>query len=185
MRLSIGAILMVTVPDTIMRSECRGEAHGTMPRRSTSNREAKVAIISIAAGQPERHRPHRGLARPVEEAVREGGDDEAAREVQDPLGHVLEEGGVLVALRPLLAVLLHLLEVLELRPDRRRDLRDRRLYFHSSIPSLYAYTQPSERIPMNRPMVPTAQRPKPRSTRAQGKRNTARASKTMKMSATR
>ena len=48
MRLSMGAILMVTVPDTIMRSEWRGEAHGTMPNRSTSNREAKVAIISIA-----------------------------------------------------------------------------------------------------------------------------------------
>src|ERR671926_1855168 len=48
MRLSIGAILMVTVPDTIMRSECRGEAHGTIPNRSTSKREANVAIISIA-----------------------------------------------------------------------------------------------------------------------------------------
>src|SRR5213593_4974111 len=48
MRLSIGAILMVTVPDTIMRSEWRGEAHGTIPKRSTSKRDAKVAIISIA-----------------------------------------------------------------------------------------------------------------------------------------
>src|SRR5678816_4725247 len=48
MRSSIGAILMVTVPDTIIRSECRGEAHGTMPRRSTSKRDAKVAIISMA-----------------------------------------------------------------------------------------------------------------------------------------
>src|SRR5213592_4233482 len=48
MRLSIGAILMVTVPETIIRSEWRGEAHGTMPKRSTSNRDANVAIISIA-----------------------------------------------------------------------------------------------------------------------------------------
>src|SRR3954449_10526082 len=48
MRLSIGAILIVTVPDTIIRSECRGDAHGTIPSRSTSNRDAKVAIISIA-----------------------------------------------------------------------------------------------------------------------------------------
>src|SRR5204863_8635530 len=48
MRLSIGAILMVTVPDTIIRSECRGDAHGTIPNRSTSKRDAKVAIISIA-----------------------------------------------------------------------------------------------------------------------------------------
>src|SRR5512134_900506 len=48
MRLSIGAILIVTVPEMIIRSEWRGEAHGTMPKRSTSKREAKVAIISIA-----------------------------------------------------------------------------------------------------------------------------------------
>jgi len=44
----MGAILMVTVPETIMRSEWRGEANGTIPRRSTSNREANVAIISMA-----------------------------------------------------------------------------------------------------------------------------------------
>src|SRR6476469_4625178 len=48
MRSSIGAILIVTVPDTIIRSECRGDAHGTMPSRSTSKREANVAIISMA-----------------------------------------------------------------------------------------------------------------------------------------
>src|SRR5678815_3398580 len=48
MRNSIGAILIVTVPETTIRSECRGDAHGTIPRRSTSNREANVAIISIA-----------------------------------------------------------------------------------------------------------------------------------------
>src|SRR6266571_226946 len=48
MRLSIGAILIVTVPDTIMRSEWRGEANGTIPKRSTSKRDANVAIISIA-----------------------------------------------------------------------------------------------------------------------------------------
>src|SRR2546425_1629026 len=39
---------MVTVPETIIRSEWRGEAQGTMPKRSTSKREANVAIISIA-----------------------------------------------------------------------------------------------------------------------------------------
>src|SRR5213594_3367226 len=48
MRLSIGAILIVTVPETIIKSECRGEAQGTMPKRSTSKRDANVAIISIA-----------------------------------------------------------------------------------------------------------------------------------------
>src|SRR5437773_2326725 len=39
MRLSIGAILIVTVPETIIRSAWRGEAEGTMPTRSTSTRE--------------------------------------------------------------------------------------------------------------------------------------------------
>src|SRR5690349_12498265 len=48
MRSSMGAILIVTVPETTIRSECRGDAHGTIPRRSTSNRDANVAIISIA-----------------------------------------------------------------------------------------------------------------------------------------
>src|SRR5439155_23938867 len=48
MRRNIGAILMDTVPDTIIRSEWRGEAQGTMPSRSTSKREQKVAIISMA-----------------------------------------------------------------------------------------------------------------------------------------
>src|ERR1044071_8451916 len=48
MRFSIVAILMFTVPDTIIRSECRGDAHGTIPRRSTSKRDANVAIISMA-----------------------------------------------------------------------------------------------------------------------------------------
>src|SRR5438093_7054119 len=48
MRLSIGAILIVTVPETIMRSEWRGDAHGTIPKRSTSNRDANVAMISVA-----------------------------------------------------------------------------------------------------------------------------------------
>src|SRR5947208_13946867 len=48
MRSSIGAILIVTVPETIIRSEWRGEGDGTLPSRSTSKRDAKVAIISIA-----------------------------------------------------------------------------------------------------------------------------------------
>src|SRR5687767_6414368 len=48
MRSNIGAILIDTVPDTIIRSECRGDAHGTIPRRSTSKRDANVAIISMA-----------------------------------------------------------------------------------------------------------------------------------------
>src|SRR4030095_16702547 len=48
MRLSIGAILIVTVPEMIIRSECRGDAQGTIPSRSTSKRDANVAIISIA-----------------------------------------------------------------------------------------------------------------------------------------
>src|SRR3970040_2617818 len=48
MRWSMGAILIVTVPNTFIRAEWRGEAHVTMPKRSTSKRDAKVAIISMA-----------------------------------------------------------------------------------------------------------------------------------------
>src|SRR5439155_22047213 len=48
MRLSIGAILIVTVPETIIKSEWHGDAHGTMPKRSTPKRDANAAIISIA-----------------------------------------------------------------------------------------------------------------------------------------
>jgi hypothetical protein len=62
-------------------------------------------------------------------------NDEAAGEVEEPFGHALEEGRVLVALGALLAVLLPLLQVLELGPDRRRHLRLRRLDVHSRIPS--------------------------------------------------
>src|SRR3989337_2321901 len=43
-----GAILMVTVPETIIRSDCRGEPREIIPKRSKSKREAKVAIISMA-----------------------------------------------------------------------------------------------------------------------------------------
>src|SRR5262245_59214149 len=48
MRFSMGAIVMVTVPETIMRSAWRGDAQGTIPKRSTSKRDANVAIISMA-----------------------------------------------------------------------------------------------------------------------------------------
>ena len=44
-----GAIFQVTVPDTIIRSACRGEALKTSdPKRAMSYREVAVAIISIA-----------------------------------------------------------------------------------------------------------------------------------------
>src|ERR1700739_5024180 len=48
-RRTIGAIFNVTVPATIIRSDWRGLG-GNMPapKRSISNREAPVAIISIA-----------------------------------------------------------------------------------------------------------------------------------------
>src|ERR1044072_9085350 len=48
MRSRIGATLHVTPPDTIHRPECPDADHATMPRRTTSKREQKVAIISIA-----------------------------------------------------------------------------------------------------------------------------------------
>src|SRR5690242_19069822 len=44
-----GAILRETVPATIMRSDCLGEARNTpAPKRSRSYREETLAIISIA-----------------------------------------------------------------------------------------------------------------------------------------
>src|SRR5882672_4400645 len=48
-RRSTGAIFLVTVPATIIRSDWRGEARNTSaPKRAMSNREADAAIISIA-----------------------------------------------------------------------------------------------------------------------------------------
>src|SRR5437660_8468633 len=48
-RRSTGAIFLVTVPATIIRSDCRGEARKTSaPNRAISKREADAAIISIA-----------------------------------------------------------------------------------------------------------------------------------------
>src|SRR6185436_19763596 len=44
-----GAIFLVTVPATIIRSDWRGEARNTSaPKRAMSKREAEAAIISIA-----------------------------------------------------------------------------------------------------------------------------------------
>ena len=48
-RRSTGAIFLVTVPATISRSACRGEARKTSaPNREMSKRDADAAIISIA-----------------------------------------------------------------------------------------------------------------------------------------
>ena len=44
-----GAILSVTVPETIIRSDCRGLGRKTSePKRAISNRAVEEAIISIA-----------------------------------------------------------------------------------------------------------------------------------------
>src|SRR5690606_20692560 len=49
MRRTTGAIFQVTVPATIIRSACRGEARNTSdPNRAMSYREEAEAIISIA-----------------------------------------------------------------------------------------------------------------------------------------
>src|SRR5574341_1251434 len=53
-----GAILMVTVPETIIRSDWRGEPREIMPKRSRSKREAKVAIISMAQQAKPKVRGH-------------------------------------------------------------------------------------------------------------------------------
>src|SRR3954469_10013143 len=48
-RRTIGAIFSVTVPATMMRSDCRGLGRKIpAPNRSISKRDAPVAIISIA-----------------------------------------------------------------------------------------------------------------------------------------
>src|SRR6476661_13299 len=48
-RRSTGAIFLVTVPATIIRSDCRGDARNTSaPKRAMSKRDAEAAIISIA-----------------------------------------------------------------------------------------------------------------------------------------
>src|SRR5947209_9748420 len=48
-RRSTGAIFLVTVPATIIRSDCRGDARNTSaPKRAMSYREADAAIISMA-----------------------------------------------------------------------------------------------------------------------------------------
>src|SRR6187401_799966 len=48
-RRSTGAIFLVTVPATIIRSDCRGEARNTSaPNRAMSYRDADAAIISMA-----------------------------------------------------------------------------------------------------------------------------------------
>ena len=119
MRRSIGAILIVTVPDTIIRSEWRGDAHGTMPRRSTSKRDANVAIISIAQHARPNVTGHTDdLRAQLKKRVGGGRDDEAAGKAVDAFGDRLEERGVLVALGPLLVQLLPLLKILEVPPDR-------------------------------------------------------------------
>src|SRR3990172_12572744 len=43
-----GAIFFVTVPETIITSDWRGEGQGTMPKRSRSCLAMKVEIISMA-----------------------------------------------------------------------------------------------------------------------------------------
>jgi hypothetical protein len=49
MRLSTGAILRVTVPATIMRSDCLGLGRKTSaPKRAISKRDVLAAIISMA-----------------------------------------------------------------------------------------------------------------------------------------
>ena len=74
--------------------------------------------LDRAAGQPERHRPHRGLTRPVEELARGGYREPPAREVLEPVPESRDRVRDLVAVRPLLVVLDPLLEVLDLLPGR-------------------------------------------------------------------
>src|SRR5512143_4094089 len=63
-RRTTGAILRVTRPDTIIRSDWRGEARYTSaPKRARSKREANAAIISIAQQARPNSSGHTELAR--------------------------------------------------------------------------------------------------------------------------
>src|SRR5215470_1888858 len=94
--------------------------------------------LDRAAGEPEGDWPDRRTARPVEDLLGSGDDDPPARHVVDRIGNRRQGLRRLVSLRSRLAVLLPLLQVLDVTPDRRRDLGDRGFYFHSRIPSRYA-----------------------------------------------
>src|ERR1039457_5931755 len=73
MRFRTGAILSVTVPATIMRSDCRGLGRKTSaPKRAISKRDVLAAIISMAQqakpnvrGQMQHGRSRSGLKRPA------------------------------------------------------------------------------------------------------------------------
>ena len=54
----MGAILLVKVPATIIRSECRGEARKTIPKRSISYRLIAACIISTAQQAKPKVRGH-------------------------------------------------------------------------------------------------------------------------------
>ena len=64
-RRSTGAIFLVTVPATIIRSACRGEGRNTSaPNRARSYRAMLVAIISIAQHASPNVSGHTELRRP-------------------------------------------------------------------------------------------------------------------------
>src|SRR5262249_43877157 len=137
------------------------------------------------AGQAERHWPDRRAPRPVEDLLGRGHEDPPARHVMDGVGEGGQSIRRLVALGSDLVVLLPLLEILDITPDRSRHLGYGTLYFHSNTPPRSAYTQPSPTMPTNRAITQNGVNPIDRSTSAQGKRKTARVSKTMNSSATR
>ena len=92
---------MVTVPETIIRSAWRGDAHGTMPKRSTSKREAKVAIISIAQQASPNVTGHIDDFRAQLKSLLGRADHEPApREVLQAVGQPRERLRDLVARRP-------------------------------------------------------------------------------------
>ena len=63
-RRTIGAILIVARPATMMQSACRGVARGMMPIRSMSKRVAYACIISMAQQASPKVSGHTEAARP-------------------------------------------------------------------------------------------------------------------------
>ena len=76
-RRSTGAIFLVTVPATIIRSACRGDARKTSDAEAgdVEPRPAGGHHLDGAAREPEPHRPERVLAGPAQHLVNGGRDD--------------------------------------------------------------------------------------------------------------
>src|SRR5690606_3696462 len=129
-------------------------------------RGAGVHHFHRAAGQAERHRPHRAGARPVEQRVGTGGDETAIQQ------RVLPFRTQDVVDAPVRERVVH-------QPFDRLD------HSHSNAPFFHAYTKPITSSDRNTPISTRPKTPSSRNTSAQGKTNAISRSNTMNRIATR